>query len=822
MKIKRIAAFFSAFVIMSASLNPQFAAAYDDCIANAALEDEVLSGSAAEAYSVEAAADYSGGYIVKIKDDNNINLFSTDSNSAYGFITTDSLEEAEMYIKQGIAEYIEPDYEVELYSVPDDTLYSEQWHHGTINSQNAWDLELYGDDVNIAVIDSGCYKHEDISGNLLEGYNYLENNTDTTDNLGHGTHVSGIIAAEMNSCGIVGIANNAKIVPLKCFENYENTRISDVIPALYDAVDKYDCHIINMSWGVDANSAVLYEAVNYAYNKGAILIAAAGNSGTSVFNYPASYDCVIGVGSVAADKTVSYFSEHNSSVFAVAPGENILSLGIDGGYALSSGTSHSAPMVVSLAAILMSIDNNMTTEKFKECIINSAEDLGTAGYDNYYGYGLIDVGKAVRYKLRDESYYISDITCNDGNINFGIWNNTDEALTGILIVEAYYNTYSRNIDTSQINISPGETQVYKFSCSGDYDNIKCFIWNSLEDMIPINKTGTYNDTEINITNSELDESGNITLECAVTNSVDNQQISIMVVKYNNDSFDYENAVYYNQLDYRENFKEIFNSGIYENGTYALRAGGTNISSPAFVLISYNNAEIDNSTKAETTTELTTSDLTETTTAETTATETTTAAAKASSSSGGGGGGGGSSSSASVTTTTTTEATTVETTVETTTEEQELITEEDDEEIKPSSLISEIKVTIGSDLIFINEKAYNIEAAAYIQSESNSTLVPLRFVAVAILGGNVENADLDDMIIWDSDTKTAKITALYNVIEFTAGSSYMTVNGKKTLMNNGVCAEITNNRMFIPFRALGEALGITVEWNGESKTAIYKN
>lgn len=137
-------------------------------------------------------------------------------------------------------------------------------------------------------------------------------------------------------------------------------------------------------------------------------------------------------------------------------------------------------------------------------------------------------------------------------------------------------------------------------------------------------------------------------------------------------------------------------------------------------------------------------------------------------------------------------------------------------------LSEVKVTIGSSIVSINGTDYNIDAAPYIQAESNSTLVPLRFVALAIAGGDVSNADNSENISWDAETKTATVTAGSKVIKFTAGSDTMIVDGKSIVMENGVKAEITDGRMYVPFRALGNALGVNVDWDADTKTAIYKN
>lgn len=214
-----------------------------------------------------------------------------------------------------------------------------------------------------------------------------------------------------------------------------------------------------------------------------------------------------------------------------------------------------------------------------------------------------------------------------------------------------------------------------------------------------------------------------------------------------------------------------------------------------------------SSTEESTSEATTSDISERTTVNENSTETTTV--RSSSGSGGGGGGG---SSRKITTTTTTEATTELTT-------SAVMTETKTEET--TETLPEVKVVIGSNDIVVNDKTYTMDAAPYIQSESNSTLVPLRFVAIALSGGDVESADSSDMVLWDANSKKATIVKNNVTIEFIAGSSIVSVNGVERIMDNNVAAEIKDGRMFVPFRFIGETLGSIVDWEADTKTAVYK-
>lgn len=160
-----------------------------------------------------------------------------------------------------------------------------------------------------------------------------------------------------------------------------------------------------------------------------------------------------------------------------------------------------------------------------------------------------------------------------------------------------------------------------------------------------------------------------------------------------------------------------------------------------------------------------------------------------------------------TTTTTTETTTVsEDTTETTT--------------AAPVLGSAISVKVGDKNITIDDKEFAMDVAPYIQSTSNSTMVPLRFVAIAIAGGSVDSADSSDIITWDAVAKTATINAGDKTVVFTAGARTYTLDGNTLNISNQAVAEIVDGRMFVPFRTIGEALGAKVSWDANTKTAKY--
>ncbi len=411
-------------------------------------------------------------------------------NADRGIYSTNNLEDLkpiEDYIEytsqNSTVTLIEGEETISPFSLSEDELYSEQWQLQLINADAGWNLETYGNDIKVAVIDSGCFEHEDLKNNLLEGKNYLTGTTDVTDNNGHGTHVSGIIAAEMNDIGIVGVAPKAKIVPLKCFDPSHDTYVEDILDAIYDAVNVYGCKIINMSWGVTTDDPFLKEAIDYAHSKGAILIAAVGNDNSTTLYYPAAYENVIGVSSVGADKTKSSFSHYNKSVLVTASGEKVKSTYKDGGYAFMQGTSQATPMVSGIAAVALSMNSNLTNKEFRQLLTETAEDLGDEGYDVYFGYGLANEDALIDRLMQDIDYYVSPINANDSEAYVLIKNNGEDILEASSIFSEYENCKFAGCIETEITLLPGEVTTAKTTISNN--KISHFLWSGLNNLTPL-------------------------------------------------------------------------------------------------------------------------------------------------------------------------------------------------------------------------------------------------------------------------------------------------------------------------------------------------
>ncbi len=361
------------------------------------------------------------GYIVKLKEAKADAVKLMDNTDL-----TEISSEAELYRAHSISDikklgdrvlYYEPDYKVKLDELPDDAYASKQWSIDYLGITSAWDEGYNGKGVKIAVVDSGVnLANEDFEGaSFAPGFNVINDSSDVTDEMGHGTFICGLLAAVRNNGkGIAGFCTDATIIPIKCFGASKETSASYLVKSIYKAVDDYGCDVINLSSGMTENIRSLEEAVAYAASKGVIVVASAGNEGNSTLNYPAAYDSTVGVGAVDQNGQITSFSQKNRSVFVVAPGAKIVSLSYKSNDTISwDGTSFSAPFVTVAAAILKQYDKSATINDFKEILKTSSVDGGPAGYDTSYGYGSLNVANFVSvmksYELRGIGEIFPDV-----------------------------------------------------------------------------------------------------------------------------------------------------------------------------------------------------------------------------------------------------------------------------------------------------------------------------------------------------------------------------------------------------------------------------
>lgn len=210
------------------------------------------------------------------------------------------------------------------------------------------------DEVLVAVLDTGIdQRHEDLAGKVVDSINFSDSTT-VSDRLGHGTHIAGIIAAAAkNGIGIAGAAPNARLLNVKIADDKGMVWASTVAKGIIWAVDN-GAKIINMSLAIPAATPALEEAVNYAWSKGVVIIAAAGNTGSSAPTYPASCPNVIAVAATDINGSLWERSNHGDWVSAYAPGAEIYSALPGDSYGYKSGTSMATAYVTAVAALTLS------------------------------------------------------------------------------------------------------------------------------------------------------------------------------------------------------------------------------------------------------------------------------------------------------------------------------------------------------------------------------------------------------------------------------------------------------------------------------------
>lgn len=292
--------------------------------------------------------------------------------------------------------YIEPNARFKIDFVPNDPYWGTQWGPQRIEADYAWNTTVGNSSVLVAVIDTGIdWTHPDIAANYVPvGYDWVNNDTDPMDDHGHGTHVAGIIAGVINNgIGIAGISQ-VKVMAEKGLDQNGFGYEGNLSKAIIHAVDK-GAKIISMSWGDYANYSLIQSSIRYAYDSGALLVAAAGNDATSQKMYPAAYDEVVAVSATDEFDNPAWFSNFGDWIELAAPGVNIISTLPYNGYGYKSGTSMATPFVSGLAALILSKFPGMTRDLLRIQLRISADDKGVPGFDFYYGYGRINAKRAL-------------------------------------------------------------------------------------------------------------------------------------------------------------------------------------------------------------------------------------------------------------------------------------------------------------------------------------------------------------------------------------------------------------------------------------------
>ena len=336
--------------------------------------------------------------------------------------------------QEATVEYAEPNSICHAFMTPDDPAYLAQWHlwnptYGGINVPSAWDAST-GAGVVVAVVDSGvAYAAEDLAAtNIQGGWDCVNDDADPSDDNAHGTHVTGTVAQSTNNgVGVAGVAFNCTIMPVKVLDANGSGTAADLAEGLYHAANN-GAKVINMSlgWPVRGSrafdpGATVHNAVIYAYNADVTIVCSSGNAGKGVVAYPAAYPECIAVGATRYDETRASYSCYGAALDIVAPGGDLgVDPNIDGyvhgvlqntfnpntrdtsdfGYWYFDGTSMAAPHVTGVAALVIAKyreinSGDPTPAEVRNILQSTAEDKGPTGWDEQYGYGIVNAAAAL-------------------------------------------------------------------------------------------------------------------------------------------------------------------------------------------------------------------------------------------------------------------------------------------------------------------------------------------------------------------------------------------------------------------------------------------
>lgn len=293
------------------------------------------------------------------------------------------------YVEEDAAAYIVG------HAAPSSSEYANSWGVDHIEADVVHSAGNLGSGINVALIDTGInYNHPDLAANYKGGYDFVNDDSDPMDDNNHGSHVAGTLAAVSDDSGVVGVAPSANIYALKVAGSDGRGSYSDIVAALNWAASN-GMDIASLSIGGTSSSTTLANAVKNAYDSGVLVVAAAGNAGSSSILYPAAYEQAIAVGATdSLDKKASW-SNYGAKIELVAPGVSIKSTVGSSGYDTYSGTSMATPHVSGVAALVWSSGLATTNAGVRTVLQDAVIDLGASGKDSNYGYGLIRADRAV-------------------------------------------------------------------------------------------------------------------------------------------------------------------------------------------------------------------------------------------------------------------------------------------------------------------------------------------------------------------------------------------------------------------------------------------
>jgi subtilisin family serine protease len=277
--------------------------------------------------------------------------------------------------------------------VANDPYLGSEWHLDKVNAPAAWDLGQ-GKGVTVAILDSGIESsHPDLAAQIVPGFNFFDNNTNTADVYGHGTSVAGVAAAATNNgVGVAGVAGQAKIMPVRVSDSNGWAYTSMIAQGITYAAD-HGARVANASFGGVAGSSAIQNSAQYMKNKGGLVFVSAGNNGIDENITPTT--TLIAVSATDEWDNRTSWSSYGNFVSLAAPGITYTTR-TGASYGQVMGTSFSSPLAAGVAALVMSANPALGSAEVEKLLFSTAADLGTTGRDNIYGYGRVDAGAALK------------------------------------------------------------------------------------------------------------------------------------------------------------------------------------------------------------------------------------------------------------------------------------------------------------------------------------------------------------------------------------------------------------------------------------------
>lgn len=391
----------------------------------------------------------------------------------------------------GLFRSVERDWVAAVAAQPNDPYYAAQWSLPRTGVPLAWGLSTGAWSAPVAVLDTGVdASHPDLQGQLLPGYDFINGNADPSDDHGHGTRMAGIVAALANNGeGIAGVAPGSPIIPVKVLDSDGKGPYSAIAEGITWAVD-HGARVVSLSLSGPNPSQLLQDAVNYARANGAVCVAAAGNDGKSLAVYPAATNGAVAVAAIDEADRHAWFSNTGAWISHAAPGVNLLTTDLGGGYASSTGTSPAAAFSAGVFSLLFAFVPDLTPQAAIARIEAGTFDLGPAGWDPTFGWGGVDAmaalvpgepGATPPDKMAPTVALLSPSRGSLVSGHFGVEvaasDNVGVSRVELFVDNTKYATeyeppYSFVVDATQLSAGKHKLRAYAFDAAGNRKNTK--------------------------------------------------------------------------------------------------------------------------------------------------------------------------------------------------------------------------------------------------------------------------------------------------------------------------------------------------------------